>query len=129
AGFIGESNRVAGTLVSADDAARCSVRAGDALIHGTPAVALSPGAAVVLSLRPEQLWLDPDPAGCANLAEAVVEALTYLGDHTRVRLAFWGRDDWIAKLSAEHDRPGLAPGARIRVGFRAADARVFASTD
>jgi len=128
AGFIGESNRVAGTLVAADTD-RCSVRAGDALIHGTPTVPLAPGASVVLSLRPEQLRLDPAPADFANLADAVVEALTYLGDHTRVRLTFWGRDDWVAKLPAERDRPGLAPGARIRVGFRAVDARVFASMD
>jgi len=124
AGFIGESNRLGVTATEGG-----AVRFGDVIIRGTPMTPLAPGTSVVLSLRPEHLTIDPDPASHANQADAVVEALTYLGDHTRVRLSFWGHENWIAKFPAERDRPGLVRGARLRVGFRAVDARVFAAMD
>jgi putative spermidine/putrescine transport system ATP-binding protein len=126
AGFIGESNRLAGVVIESD-ADGCAVRVGDVPIEGKPATKLARGAAVVVALRPEHLRLDADPSSCANMADAVVKTLTYLGDHTRVRLAFWGHDDWIAKLPVDRERPGLSPGERLRVGFRAADVRVFAA--
>src|SRR5499427_7710271 len=63
--FIGENNRVVGTVVEIDGT-RCAVRArGGAMLTGTCADRLAPGDEALVSVRPEQIALGEALAECA----------------------------------------------------------------
>src|SRR5262252_3441305 len=63
--FIGENNRVVGTVVEVDGT-RCAVRArGGAMLTGTCADRLAPGDEALVSVRPEQIALGEALAECA----------------------------------------------------------------
>ncbi len=118
--FIGENNRVTGT-VERVDGARCAVRAqGGALLAGTCGDAVAPGDSALVSVRPEQIVLGGADTDCAldgRLAETI-----YLGDHLRLRITVRDMGEMIVKSHAAH-----APlvGASVRLGWRAEDCRVF----
>jgi putative spermidine/putrescine transport system ATP-binding protein len=118
--FIGENNRVTGT-VERVDGGRCAVRAGGgALLAGTCGGPVAPGEAALVSVRPEQIVLGDAPADCAldgTLAEAI-----YLGDHLRLRVAVHEMGDIVVKSHAAH---APAVGTAVRLGWRAEDCRVF----
>jgi len=118
--FIGENNRVVGTVLRIDGD-RCAVQVpGGAVLAGTCGGPLAPGEEVLVSVRPEQIALGEGPADCAldgTLAEAI-----YLGDHLRLRIEVGGMGDVVVKSHAAH---APAVGARVRFGWRAADCRVF----
>ncbi|HZI85171.1 MAG TPA: ABC transporter ATP-binding protein [Casimicrobiaceae bacterium] len=118
--FIGENNRVTGT-VERVDGGRCAVRAvGGAILAGTSGAALAPGQLALVSVRPEQIVLGDAPADCAlhgTLAEAI-----YLGDHLRLRIAVDEMGDIVVK---SHSAQAPAVGASVRLGWRAEDCRVF----
>jgi putative spermidine/putrescine transport system ATP-binding protein len=118
--FIGENNRVTGT-VERIDAGRCAVRVnGGVMLSGTLGAALAPGDPALVSVRPEQIVLGDAPADCAldgTLAEAI-----YLGDHVRLRIAVRDMGDIVVKSDAAH---APAVGAQVRLGWRAEDCRVF----
>jgi putative spermidine/putrescine transport system ATP-binding protein len=118
--FIGENNRVVGT-VERVDGGRCAVRVrGGAVLAGTCSGPLAPGEEALVSVRPEQIVLGEGPADCAldgTLAEAI-----YLGDHLRLRIAVRELGDIVVKSHAAH---APAVGAGVRCGWRAADCRVF----
>jgi putative spermidine/putrescine transport system ATP-binding protein len=118
--FIGENNRVTGT-VERIDGRRCAVRtSGGAMLAGTSGVALSPGERALVSVRPEQIVLGDAPADCSlhgTLAEAI-----YLGDHLRLRIAVREMGDIVVK---SHAANAPAVGAAVRLGWRAEDCRVF----
>jgi putative spermidine/putrescine transport system ATP-binding protein len=118
--FIGENNRVTGT-VERIDGSRCAVRVnGGLMLAGTLGAALAPGEQALVSVRPEQIVLGDGSAECkvdGTLAEAI-----YLGDHVRLRVAVRDVGDIVVKSDAAH-----APevGANVRLGWRAEDCRVF----
>jgi putative spermidine/putrescine transport system ATP-binding protein len=118
--FIGENNRVTGT-VERVEASRCAVRAaGGAMLAGTCAAALAPGAPALVSVRPEQIVLGAGPSDCGldgTLAEAI-----YLGDHLRLRVAIPALGDIVVK---SHAANAPAVGAEVRIGWRAEHCRVF----
>jgi putative spermidine/putrescine transport system ATP-binding protein len=118
--FIGENNRVTGTVEQIEDG-RCSVRVnGGTVIAGTLGAELAPGEPALVSVRPEQIVLGDAPADCmvdGTLAEAI-----YLGDHVRLRIAVRDVGDIVVKSDAAH---APAVGAAVRLGWRAEDCRVF----
>jgi putative spermidine/putrescine transport system ATP-binding protein len=118
--FIGENNRVVGTVVEVDGT-RCAVRAGGgAVLTGTCADRLAPGDEALVSVRPEQIGLGEAPADCSlegTLAEAI-----YLGDHLRLRIAVPEMGDIVVK---SHAARAPALGVHVRFGWQARDCRVF----
>jgi putative spermidine/putrescine transport system ATP-binding protein len=118
--FIGENNRVAGT-VERIDGTRCAVRIdGGVMLAGTLGGPLAPGEQALASVRPEQIVLGDGPADCSlngTLAEAI-----YLGDHLRLRIVVGGMGDIVVK---SHASQAPAIGAAVRLGWRAEDCRVF----
>ena len=129
--FIGENNRLEGTLES-DDAGRCMVRlaAGDAPIAGVLAEPLARGSAVCASLRPERVQIRAPghtivaPAGC-SLA-GVLREVIYLGDHVRARVAVAGNEEFMVKrpISEAHLLPPI--GAAVEVSWSPEHCRAFA---
>ncbi|HYR00703.1 MAG TPA: ABC transporter ATP-binding protein [Casimicrobiaceae bacterium] len=118
--FIGENNRMVGT-VERVEGGRCAVRVGGgALLAGTCGGPLAAGEEALVSVRPEQIALGEGTADCAlegTLAEAI-----YLGDHLRLRIEVRDLGDIVVKSHAAH---AMAVGTSVRFGWRAADCRVF----
>ncbi|QNM96674.1 ABC transporter ATP-binding protein [Chitinimonas koreensis] len=97
ANFIGENNRLGGTLQERAGET-CTVR----LPHGETVRALAvnvgePGGPVSLSIRPERIRLNGASEGCANRLTGRVEEFIYLGDHVRIRLQVAGADHFVVK--------------------------------
>jgi putative spermidine/putrescine transport system ATP-binding protein len=123
--FIGENNRLRGR-VSRLAGATCTVElAGGDRIEAL-AVNIGPvGSETTVSLRPERVQIQPERGSCANVFDARVEELTYLGDHVRVRLGVCGRDDFIVKVPNAHRRVELQPGKAVQIGWHVDDGRAL----
>jgi putative spermidine/putrescine transport system ATP-binding protein len=117
ADFIGENNRLDGTVVAtAGDL--CEVRLVDGTcVRALQVVASRPGEATSVSLRPEQIALgEPVPEGHSSFA-ASVRDLVYLGDQIRVLLAGPGGREIAVKRPVNALPPGLEPGRRLTLSF------------
>jgi putative spermidine/putrescine transport system ATP-binding protein len=123
--FIGESNRFNGRAVQRNGtSARFTLGTGNE-ICAVP-VDVADGAAAVVIVRPERVVLGQAASACANHFQGKVADVVYHGDHLRVRLAALGSNDIVAKI-ANAGGPAPALGSEIEFGFRAEDARAFAS--
>ena len=125
AGFVGESNWLDGTVARRGDA-DCLVDTQAGPIIAAAADALPPGAAARILIRPERAALDPASTP-GNRVDAVVEEVIYQGDVLRIRLAVAGRVDFIVKRPNTGRSAAPAVGARVTIGWAAADARAFAT--
>ena len=67
----------------------------------------------------------PTNGACANQFDATVEELIYLGDHTRARVQLLRHNNFVIKVPNSEGVPNLAPGATIRIGWRAEDCRAL----
>jgi putative spermidine/putrescine transport system ATP-binding protein len=126
--FIGENNRLSGTLEQIADSA-CTVRlASGARIAARAVDRAAPGAAVIVSLRPERIALGgPAPAeGEINRLPATVRELIYLGDHIRARVELEGGESCMVKLPITQRGGALAEGARLDAVWRAEDGLAMA---
>jgi putative spermidine/putrescine transport system ATP-binding protein len=127
--FVGENNRLAGT-VSAVQPGACAVRLGDgATVLAASEGDLGPGDRVIVSLRPERVRLAPADAALANRFAGHVEEVVYIGDHLRVRLSGCGSDRLVAKIPNAAGRPALAVGEPVGIGWAAEDCRALRQED
>jgi putative spermidine/putrescine transport system ATP-binding protein len=124
AGFVGESNRLLGKLVELGEAG-CLVDVGGEMVRALPVKVEGPGAATVLSIRPEAVHIDPDPARCPNAFSARIRELIYLGDHTRVRVSVCGYDDFVIKVARGEERARLQVDQVLRIGWSIEDCRAL----
>ena len=127
AAFIGENNRLSGT-VTERDGERCTVRLeradgspGEATLQARAVACGGPGSRTTLSLRPERVRLNPPEGSCDTVAAATVKDLTYLGDHLRLRVLAFGDRELVTKLPNATSERAVAVGDSIRIGWRAAD--------
>ena len=121
ASFIGESNRLDGTI-DARDAAACRVRLPDgSMLQATPVGDLAAGAAVVVSVRPESIRFSRANGGdgTANRRDARVVETIYLGDHAKVRVALDGGATFVVKV-ATREAAGLARDDVVALAWDAA---------
>ncbi len=123
--FIGENNRLSG-VVTECGGGQCLVTIGDAgQVRALPVKIDAAGQKTTLSLRPERVRINPAAGACANVFDAQVEELIYLGDHTRARVRVLGNSNFVIKVPNSEGLPELAPGAAIRVGWRMEDCRAL----
>ncbi|WP_449430129.1 ABC transporter ATP-binding protein [Pseudomonas putida] len=125
ANFIGENNRINGTLL-ASDGQRCQVQ----LAHGERVEALAvnvgqAGEPVTLSIRPERVRLNGHSENCVNRFSGRVAEFIYLGDHVRVRLDVCGKTDFFVKQPIAELDPALAVGDVIALGWEVEHARAL----
>jgi len=123
--FIGENNKLTGTVLEQDDKS-CSVEldSGERVI-ALPVNIEGPGNATMLSLRPERVALNPEEGECDTTVLGKVEELIYLGDHIRTRMSVCGRKDFIVKVPNSTKPSGLTPGLEIPLGWRTKDCRAL----
>jgi putative spermidine/putrescine transport system ATP-binding protein len=121
--FIGENNKLSGTVLS---------RSGDAvtvkLASGETCQALAvkcgdAGSETLLSIRPERVRIGG--AKDANSTKAEVLELIYLGDHIRCRLNVHGNDQFIVKVPNAAGKGPLAIGDTTMVSWDVEDARAL----
>ncbi len=122
--FIGENNRMTGTIKSMENN-YCLVdldnKAGvvKALKVNVGAV----GEKTQLSVRPERVSLGSDGNG-ENLFTGKVEELIYLGDHIRVRLDVCGNNEFIVKVPNEGSF-NYSEGDSIKLNWNPDDIRAL----
>jgi putative spermidine/putrescine transport system ATP-binding protein len=126
AGFIGENNKLAGTIEDLSGG-RALVRlpTGE-LIDATPVNVKEKGRQTLVSIRPERVEFRPDrmPEG-AHLLDAEVREIIYMGDILRTRLKVAGSEDFVMKLRNTAGQERLSQGQKIRIGWRPQDARAL----
>ena len=124
--FIGENNRLLGTVDSiADGRAMVRLDSRD-LIAATPVNVTAKGQKTLVSIRPERVEFKPEllPAG-AHAIEAEVMEFIYMGDLFRTRLRVAGSDDFVMKSRNASGQRMLAAGEKIRIGWAPQDARAL----
>ena len=124
--FIGENNKLPGTIEAIGDGT-CAVRleTGE-LIDATPVNVTEKGAKTLVSIRPERVEYKPEmmPAG-AHTIEAEVMEFIYMGDLFRTRLKAAGSEEFVIKSRNTLGQRMLAPGEKIRIGWAPQDARAL----
>ena len=125
AGFIGESNSLAGTVERLDGTA-CAVRleSGDTVQARAGNVG-NGGGKTVLSIRPERIVLGVGAAHCDNRFTATLTEMIYLGDQIRARLDVVGNPNFMAKTSIAQWDGRLRVGDRIDVGLPSENLRAL----
>src|SRR4029079_6749824 len=128
--FSGENTGRLGRLEGIDGD-RCTIRlAGDALVEGSLAAPLPPGAHVMVSLRPERVQIGgAAPTIAANghcrLSGRLREVI-YLGDHVRARVALPGNDDFTVKRPIDESHKLAALGEAVECAWAQTHCRAFA---
>jgi len=124
--FIGESNRLDGTVVEArGDRRRVRIAEG-CVIEALGVDAGGPGKATLLAIRPEHLVLAPASGVYANALSARVEDLIYQGDTARIRLSVLDGRELVAKVPIRFADTSFKRGDAISVAWQAEDCRAFA---
>lgn len=124
--FIGENNKLPGTVEDISGG-RCLVRlATGELIDATPVNVTQKGQKTLVSIRPERVEFKPEmmPAG-AHTIEAEVIEIIYMGDILRAVLKVAGSDDFVMKMRNTLGQTRLTPGQKIKVGWHPQDARAL----
>ncbi|HDR9325433.1 TPA: ABC transporter ATP-binding protein, partial [Burkholderia multivorans] len=133
ANFIGDSNRLRGTIARVDGEF-CELRLGDGTrLVGRNVANAAPGAAAIACIRPERMRLSraPEPPAphdvAANRVAGEALGLIYFGDHVRMRCAVPGQGECFVKVPLGTEAlDNFFPGAPVSLSFAPAHLRVFA---
>jgi putative spermidine/putrescine transport system ATP-binding protein len=129
AGFLGDSNRLPGTLAAREGGlVRLALPGGATLAAraGATLAGAAPGREALLCIRPERLRLAP--ADAPDALPATVADLIHQGDHWRMIARLDAAPDaapWHVKLPPGPVPDGVRPGARLRLTFAATEAWAF----
>jgi iron(III) transport system ATP-binding protein len=124
AGFVGTANFLDVVVVGTDGAGAARLRLGEGIVEAIVPDGITEGDKVILSVRPENVWLRPLAADAAPAPGAVtgtVEEVVYMGDTVEIRVALPG-----ATLSARtHPSTTLGRGDRVVIELRRDDLSVI----
>jgi putative spermidine/putrescine transport system ATP-binding protein len=124
--FIGENNKLPGTIEElSGDKALVRLATGE-LIDATPVNVTEKGGRTLVSIRPERVEFKPEmmPPG-AHMIDAEVRDVIYMGDILRAVLHVAGTDDFVMKMRNTLGQTKLSPGQKIKVGWHPQDARAL----
>ena len=122
--FIGENNMLPGRILSVRDGL-CEVDVNGGRIQAAHLGEPAAGSETVVAIRPERIKIAPGEIRYANQFDALVEDLTFLGDHLRVRLDVCGSSEFIVKIPNIVGHGGILPGDTVRVAWAALDCRAL----
>ena len=126
AGFIGENNRLFGTVKGVEgDYCQVELEGGGGMVRALKVNAGGVGSRTTLSLRPERVSIGVEVGQTENSLEAKVEELIYLGDHLRSRISLSGNDQFIVKVPNSSDHASLVEGETVKVGWMNEDCRAL----
>jgi putative spermidine/putrescine transport system ATP-binding protein len=124
--FIGENNKLPGTIEElSGDRALVRLATGE-VIDATPVNVTAKGQKTLVSIRPERVEFKPEmmPAGAHTIGAEVLEVI-YMGDILRARLRVAGSDDFVMKMRNTLSQARLTEGQTINVGWHPQDARAL----
>lgn len=125
ASFIGENNRLVGTVKNINGS-NCDVAVnGSGIIRALPVSNMAVGSSTMLSLRPERVMINPPDGSYPNIFNGTVKEFIYLGDHIRTRVNICGMDNFIIKVPNAKVHKHLAVGETIKIGWHAEDCRAL----
>ncbi len=124
--FIGENNKLLGTIEEMSDGKALVRLATGELIDATPVNVTEKGQKTLVSIRPERVEFKAEmmPAGAHMIAAEVLEVI-YMGDILRVRLNVAGSPDFVMKMRNTLGQTRLVAGEKIKVGWHPQDARAL----
>ncbi|MBT9245386.1 ABC transporter ATP-binding protein [Gemmobacter fulvus] len=124
--FIGENNKLPGTIEElSGDKALVRLSTGE-LIDATPVNVTAKGQKTLVSIRPERVEFKPEmmPPGAHMIGADVIEVI-YMGDILRARLKVAGSDDFVMKMRNTLGQTKLEAGQKISIGWHPQDARAL----
>ena len=122
--FIGENNRMVGTIMSIDEK-YCSVDLdGGGSVKALKVNIGEVGEKTQLSVRPERVTVNTGQTSNENNFTGLVKELIYLGDHIRARLEVCGNDEFIVKIPNEGGL-NIKEGESIKLTWNADDIRAL----
>jgi len=124
--FIGENNTLMGTVSAMrGDTAEVRLDSGE-MIETVPVNVSNVGDRTLVSIRPERVEYNAERLSSdAHTLNAEVLEFIYMGDIYRTRLRVAGREDFIIKTRNAPDQRRLAPGEKIKIGWRPQDCRAL----
>ncbi len=124
--FIGENNKLLGTIEELTDTKALVRLVTGELIDATPVNVREKGQKTLVSIRPERVEFKPEmmPEGTHTIGAEVLEVI-YMGDILRTRLRVAGSDDFVMKMRNTLGQTRLSAGQRIKVGWNPQDARAL----
>lgn len=123
--FIGENNRLLGTLTEIDDNS-CSVRLDSGeVLKALPINIGKTGEQTQISLRPERVFVNATAQNCINQVNGAIEELIYHGDHIRARINVCGHDDFIVKVPNSTSHSQMQSGESVTLGWQVEDCRAL----
>ncbi|WP_334029786.1 ABC transporter ATP-binding protein [Burkholderia orbicola] len=135
ANFIGDSNRLRGTIARVDGEF-CEFRLDDGTkLVGRHIGEAAEGASAVACIRPERMSLaahgvngaNGTNGAAANCVSGEARSLIYFGDHVRMRCALPGQDECFVKVPLGTGAlDAFSPGAPVSLAFSPEHLRVFA---
>jgi putative spermidine/putrescine transport system ATP-binding protein len=124
--FIGENNKLAGTVKDIDSKKVATVKLDSGDVVKATAVNISEkGERTLLSVRPERVSIAPRKSKNAIALDGKIEELIYLGDHIRTRMSVAGHDDFVVKIPNNSGHHVLKEGESTTLGWIAADCRAL----
>lgn len=126
AGFIGENNKLPGTIEElSGDKALVRLATGE-LIDATPVNVTQKGQRTLVSIRPERVEFKAEmmPEGAHMIGAEVLEVI-YMGDILRAVLRVAGSNDFVMKMRNTQGQTRLEQGQKISVGWHPQDARAL----
>ena len=124
--FIGENNKLPGTVEQIGENHALVRLATGEVIDATPVNVASRGQKTLVSVRPERVEFKPEmmPPGAHMIGAEVIEVI-YMGDILRARLHVAGSSDFVMKMRNTIGQTRLEPGQAISIGWHPQDARAL----
>jgi len=122
--FIGENNRMIGTIKKIDDKYCYADLEGGGSVKALKVNVGAVGDKTQLSVRPERVNVNSFATQADNSFSGEIKELIYLGDHIRARLAVCGNTEFIVKIPNEGDIQ-LKEGQSIGVTWSSEDIRAL----
>ncbi len=127
--FIGENNKLSGTVKELNGSA-CSVElATGEIITADPINVARAGERTTLSLRPERVEIAPGENEVPNVLNGEIHELIYLGDHIRAVLKVADAKEFIVKVPNNAGHKTVAEGDKVQVGWQTEDCRALDPID
>jgi putative spermidine/putrescine transport system ATP-binding protein len=127
AGFLGETNLIAGLVKGLEPDGEIAVETHDGgRIRGTALSPVGVGQSVVAAIRPERIAVVNDEPGTATV-EGLVDDAVYLGDSIRWKVRTAQHGAVVLKEQNRSNQQNLRIGERVHLRWVPTDVRVFAA--
>ena len=123
--FIGENNKLFGTVRNISDNQLCEVEVNGTIVNAFKVGDVEVNQQVALSIRPERVVVEPQTGSLSNIFDAEIHDIVFLGDNLRLKLSVCGDMNFIVKIPNTAGHGAVLKGDNVRVGWAALDCRTL----